>query len=404
MKTMAAKKADPSAASFDQALLQTSAEGALAAVTKAGEQAAALVDAWVQAKNAAAVAAVAEDDKAPGPARKAARRGVNVLKARGIAIPEKARITRAVGDPIEGYDAWFVPPDGSGTHMVVLAARRQSGKLYVVHTTMREDVGILDVRALEMSRSQLKASFDESARRMGYSPAVVPVDWARARVAKSRAENAKTGAIVPLGLDSHSEVLGPAPDQMPPHPVDAAKLDLPTGASAVIASAELHREPELGGWLPAGPAVQELLIEVGQKLATSGGAEQDPQKVDNAVKDGLDNATDRFFTPEIRERLAERMKDAAVSVLARAGRERAADVMAVAQAVVAAGLITSPPRDIPFLRGFFQKALAIIAAQQGGQLSIPVPVSDAPSGAPSGGAPIGAQPGDKVSPGGIVLP
>lgn len=396
---MAAKKAETSAASsFDQALLQTSGENALGAVTKAGEQAAALVDAWVQAKNAAAVAAVAEDDKAPGPARKAARRGINVLKARGVAIPEKTRIARVAGDPIEGYDAWFVPPDGSGTHMVILAARRQSGKLYVVHTTMQEDVGIRDVRALEMSRSQLKSSFDESARRMGYSPAVVPVEWARARVAKSRAENAKTGAIVPLGLDSHTEVLGPAPDQMPAHPVDAAKLELPTGAQVVLASAELHREPELGGWLPAGPAVQELLIEVGQKLATSGGAEQDPEKVDNAVKEGLDNATDRFFTPEIRERLAERMKDAAVSILTRVGRERAADVMAVAQAVVSAGLITSPPRDIPFLRGFFQKALAIIASQQGGQLSIPVPVAD-PSGAPAG-----AQPGDKVSPGGIVLP
>src|SRR5690348_13043440 len=171
MKTMAAKKADTSAAAFDQALVQTSGENAASAVAKAGEQGAALVDAWVNAKNAAAVAAVAEDDKAPAPARKAARRGLNVLKARGVAIPEKTHIARVSGDPIEGYEAWFVPPDGSGTHMVVLAARRQSGKLYVVHTTMREDVGILDVRALDMSRSQIKASFDESARRMGYSPA-----------------------------------------------------------------------------------------------------------------------------------------------------------------------------------------------------------------------------------------
>jgi hypothetical protein len=50
------------------------------------------------------------------------------------------------------------------------------------------------------------------------------------------------------------------------------------------------------------------------------------------------------------------------------------------------------------LRGFFQKALAIIASQQGGQLSIPVPV-------PESGAPVaGPAPGEKVSPGGIVLP
>src|SRR4051812_40793678 len=103
---MTAKKADTVAASsFDAATLQTGAEGALAAVVKAEARGAALVEAWVQAKNAGAVAALAEDDKAPAPARKAARRGINVLKARGVAIPERTRVTRMVGDPIEGHDA-----------------------------------------------------------------------------------------------------------------------------------------------------------------------------------------------------------------------------------------------------------------------------------------------------------
>jgi hypothetical protein len=398
---MSATKAHAgTATSFDASTLGTDADGAVAQVIASGERGAALVEAWVQAKNGAAVAAVAEDDKAPAPARKAARRGLNVLKARGVPIPERTRIARLAGDPVEGYDAWFVPPDGAGTHMVILAMRRRSGKHYVVHTTMREEVGLLDVRALEMSRSQLRASFDESARRMGYPPVPVPVGWARARVAAARANNAKSGAIVPLGLESHAEVLGPTPDKAPPHPIDEAKLELPAAAAVVERSADLHREPELGAWLPAGPAVQDLLIEVGQKLGSAGGPEQDPKKIDDAVRDALDSSTDRFFGPEIRERLAERMKDAAISILAREGRERAAEVMAIAGAVLSAGLITSPPHEIPFLRGFFQKALAILASQQGGQLSIPVPVAEGDPGAPSGLA----QPGDKVSPGGIVLP
>ena len=398
---MSATKADAGAnTSFDAKALATDADGAVAAVKAAGDRGPALVEAWVQAKNAAAVAALAEDDKAPAPARKAARRGLNVLKSRGVSIPERTRIARVAGDPIEGYDAWFVPPDGAGTHMVVLAARRQSGKHYVVHTTMREEVGLLDVRALEMSRSQLRSSFDESARRMGYPPTPVPVDWARARVASARANNAKSGAVLPLGLDSHAEVIGPAPDKEPPHPVDQAKLEIPAATAVVPNSADLHREPELGAWLPAGPAVQELLIEVGQKLAGGGGTEQDATKIDDAVREALDNSTDRFFGPEIRERLSARMKDAAISILAREGRERAAEVMAVAAAVLAAGLITSPPHEIPFLRGFFQKALAILASQQGGQLQIPVPVAPPEEGA----VPAGAQPGEKVSPGGIILP
>ena len=397
---MAADKNEAAATPFDAATLAVGADGALSAANDAGERAAALVEAWVQAKNAAAVAAVAENDKAQPAARKAARRGLNVLKSRGVAIPERRQITRVAGDPVEGYDAWFVPPDGAGTFMVVLAARRKSGKHYVVHTTMREEVGLLDVRALEMSRSQLRASFDESARRMGYPPVVVPVDWARARVAAARASNAKSGAILPLGLDSHADVLGPAPDKAPPHPIDQAKLDIPAAATVVANSADLHREPELGAWLPAGPAVQELLLEVGQKLSAAGGAEPDPKKIDDAVREALDNMTDRFFGPEMREHLAGRMKDAAISILARTGRERAAEVMGTASAVVAAGLITSPPHEIPFLRGFFQKALAILASQQGGQLSIPVPVAQ--EGAEA--APAGAEPGEKVSPGGIILP
>jgi hypothetical protein len=398
---MSATKADTGAKTpFDASALATDADGALTAVKAAGDRGPALVEAWVQAKNAAAVAALAEDDNAPAPARKAARRGLNVLKARGVQIPARARIAKVAGDPIEGYDAWFVPPDGAGTHMVVLAARRQSGKHYVVHTTMREEVGLLEVRALEMSRSQLRASFDESARRMGYGPTPVPIEWARARVASARANNAKSGMVLPLGLDSHAEVIGPAPDKAPIHPIDAAKLDIPSGADVVTNSADLHREPELGAWLPAGPAVQDLLIEVGQKLAASGSTEQDANKIDDAVREALDSSTDRFFGPEIRERLAERMKDAAISILARVGRERAAEVMGVAAAVVAAGLITSPPHEIPFLRGFFQKALAILASQQGGQLSIPVPVAQPEAGA----APSGAEPGEKVSPGGIILP
>jgi len=71
------------------------------------------------------------------------------------------------------------------------------------------------------------------------------------------------------------------------------------------------------------------------------------------------------------------MKDVAVSVLATEGRDRAALVMATAAATMSAGLITSPPHEVPFLRAFFQKALAMVAAQSGGQLSIPVPTARA---------------------------
>jgi hypothetical protein len=366
---------------FDADLLGADAGGAVAAVGKAGERGADLIDAWVNAKNAAAVAAVAESEAAPGPARKAARRGLNVLKSRGVAIPDRAHVARMPTDEVEGYEAWFVPPDGAGTAIVMIASRRQSGKYRIVHAIVREGVGLLEIRVLEMSRAQLKTSFDESQRRAGYAPAQVPLDWARARVASSKADNAKSGAVLPLGLDTHADILGAAPAQPPEHPVDAAKLDVKAAAPSVAESSSLHNEPELRAWLPTGLAMQELLLDVGQKLGASAGGEgpQDQEKVDAAIGAAIDAATDRFFAPEIRERLAARLKDSAISVLARAGRERAAQVLATAEAAVAAGLITSPPHEVPFLRGFFQKGLAMVAAQSGGKLEIPVP---APSESP----------------------
>jgi hypothetical protein len=66
------------------------------------------------------------------------------------------------------------------------------------------------------------------------------------------------------------------------------------------------------------------------------------------------------------------MKDSALSVLGRDGKEKALEVVAAIGAIERSGLITDPPREVPFLRAFFDKALAVLAAQGGGQLRVPV--------------------------------
>src|SRR5712671_3456051 len=112
------------AVGFAEDWLDADGERARGLVDEAKERGASLVEAWVARKNAPAVAAIAADDAAPAPARKAARRGINVLKSRGVAIPDRSHVARLPGDPIEGYDAWFVPPDGGGTLIVLIASRR----------------------------------------------------------------------------------------------------------------------------------------------------------------------------------------------------------------------------------------------------------------------------------------
>lgn len=135
-------------------------------------------------------------------------------------------------------------------------------------------------------------------------------------------------------------------------------------------------------WLPDRGALDEMLQKVGERLGADGVS--DPEKVNEALREEIDAATDRFFSPEVREIVARRLADAAISVRSRKGTDRAIEMLSVARAIREAGLITAPPREIPFLTGFFQKALGILAQQSGGQLRVPVAQGGgAPAEAPS---------------------
>ena len=124
-----------------------------------------------------------------------------------------------------------------------------------------------------------------------------------------------------------------------------------------------------------------MLQKVGERLGVAGVS--DPEAIGPALREEMEAATDRFFSPEVRNVVAARMRDGAISIRARKGDERAAEVLAVARAVREAGLITAPPREIPFLVAFFQKALGALAQQGGGQLRVPVQQTpSAPEAAP----------------------
>lgn len=372
--------------------------GAAAALASAGERGVELVEAWVAASNAAALAVVADDESVAAPSRKAARRGLAVLKSRGVAPPERHHVAKLGAKEPETLEAYFVAPDPTGAFVLTIAARTKNGRARMVDVAIRDRFGVLRVGNGEASKSDLRRSFDDIERRAGFSPVEVPVEWARFRIAKARAENATSGAVLPLGLDRAADLVSPAPAAEPAHPIDVAAVAISDAEGAVARSVDLHAEPEFRSWLPDGRAAQDMLVRIGSAIGEGGGSDQ--EKVDAAVGAEIDAATDRFFSPEVREVLIGRMRDAAISVLARAGAARAGDVLATVDAVRSAGLVTSTPREIPFLRGFFQKVLAIMAAQGGGQITVPVPAGDAAIERAEAAAKLG----EKVSAGGIILP
>lgn len=365
------------ASDFDSKLLSTPADGALASLAKAGARAAELVEAWVKAGNAAAVAEAAE--RAEGAARKAARRGLNVLKARGVAVPEPARVSAVTGEKAaEQTEAFMLSPDSLGNVLLAITTRSPTARGKVAFVYLNDDQGVHRVDVGELSQSQLKDALAKALPGARYKAVAVPVDWARQRVAGARARHAERKIPEPMGFSRAESLLSPVPSETVAHPFDAEGLELSIEDATDMAktSAELHGLPELQGWFPEKSAVDEMFAFVGKGLSEAGHdptKEPEPEALRNALTEQIAAATDRYFTPERRAQLVMALKDAALSVLAREGEEKALQISALAKVAAEAGLITNPPREIPFLRGYFEKAVSLLALQNQGRLRIPVP-------------------------------
>lgn len=358
---------------FSSEQLEASADSALGVVAGAGADAPALVAEWIKANNAAAVQAVAE--LGDGAARKAARRGLNVLKARGVNIPEPSR--KGAAQPASpaaeaARQAWLLPPDSGGTEALVLAERLPSGSYNAAFVYFRDGQSILRVQTGTLSLSKIKESMQQALGGAGYAPVSVPWPWAQYRIAERRAWHLAKSVPEPLGMTSTQKLLEGAPTTPPVHPFDEEGLALGDEDAERLArdSAVLHQWPEFRSWLPPERSVKDLLLQIGRRLP-------DPkisaEQLEPIMRQQVAAATDRYFTPERRAALGQRMKDSGLSVLARQGEHAALQVAAVIHVIVGAGLITNPPSDVQFLTGYFDKALALLAAQQGGQLRIPIP-------------------------------
>jgi hypothetical protein len=362
------KEAAPVAVELQAEWIAAGASGAKAAVDAAGGAAEKLVEAWIKSQNAEALVEVEALTDVAGPVRKAAKRGVFALKSKGVAIPE--RKSAAAAPKASDADAWeatFLPPDGRGSVAFTIAKKLSDGRLQVAEVIAREPQGVVQAASAWLSRTQLREGHQRAQSRAGIAPVAVPVAWARKRIAEALKLNGTSGTLLPLGLDRCRELIEPAPEAAE-HPISALEATLAEGAAP--AAAALHNEPEFRGWLPDAPAIDEMLRKLGESLG-EGGA-KDPEKVSKGLDEEVKNATDRYFSPEVRGVVASRLRDAALSVRARAGEEKAKEVVATARAVEQAGLITSPPRDVAFLSAFFQKAVALLLQKGSGSLRIPM--------------------------------
>jgi hypothetical protein len=374
------------ASDFDAKLLASAAADALSNLNKAGPKAPQLVEAWVKSGNAAAV--VEASERGEGAVRKAARRGLNVLKARGVAVPEPTRVSAVTGaKSAEQTEAFLLSPDSMGNVLIAITTRSITSRGRVVFVYLNDELGVHRVDVGELSQSQLKEALAKALPGARYKAVTVPVEWARRRIADARARHAERKIPEPLGFARAESLLGPVPSEAVAHPFDAEgfELSLEDAAEMVKNSAQLHNLPELAGWFPEKGAVDELFAFVGKALSDAGhDPTQEPpaEALRDAMAEQIAAATDRYFTPERRAQLVVALKDAALSALPREGEEIGLQLSALAKVAAEAGLITNPPREIPFLRGYFEKAVSLVAMQNQGRIRIPVPARPADAPAP----------------------
>jgi hypothetical protein len=265
--------------------------------------------------------------------------------------------------------ASYVPPDTNGMTFFSIAQRQPGGRYRVADVITSMPQGIVHASSGRIPGKQIRLWRNRVKERFGTEPVEVPVEWARHCVAEARKQNAISKEILPLGIDKCAALFEPIAADAPPHPLADLdnKVDDGLATGARDGSAELHADPEFRSWLPAKEVLEELLAKLGERV----GADQadDKDAVNEAVRSEVAAATDRFFTPEQRQLLADRMRGSAISVRSRSGDDQALRVLAVAKAVRDAGLVTSPPSDLPFLLSFFQKGVAMLVEQ--GQLRVP---------------------------------
>jgi hypothetical protein len=362
---------NPEAGAFDAALLDVGADGALDAAKSAGDRTAALVDQWIARGNAAAVAELAEHGS--GAARKAARRGLNVLKSRGVSIPGTRRVaTLGSARGEETIEAWMMAPDAAGSVLIVVAARSPASRYRAAFVFLNDSVGVHRVESAELSQSQLRESLANVLPGARYKAVKVPVPWARARIAGARRRHAEQGVPEPLGFASAESLISPVPNPPPDHPFDEEGLELADEDARDVAkdSASLHALPEFRAWFPEKIAIDEMLAKLGETITP--GEQPDQETMKQRLDQEIASATDRYFSPQRREHLVRCMKDSAFSVLSRDGEQKALEIAATVKVVQSCGLITDPPHEVPFLRGYFEKAISLLLAQGGGNLKIPV--------------------------------
>ncbi len=321
------------------------------ALSLPGPLAAAVARAAVEGGRADLLAALAAHPSRE--AAKEAKRGLHLLRSRGVAVPEPAR-PPAPAPPPAGPEAelpcYASTVDGQGER-AVWSARNVPGRgVEVGQAVVSDTLGLLDLQVALLGRKEFRSfgrDIGDKGRAMGV--AELGREEAKSLLAAARALNESSGRPLPAGADAWLSRLGPARE--PPDPADGFP-PLPEGqeAEALERSGGLHDLPMLRGWL----ADEEVLRGLAHRLdevAVSPLYIDQRQRAEQAAR-AVADATEAWLDEPRRRRLSARLF-AVARHLERLGHEASARAAAAAGRALVAG---RPASRIPFARILVEKA------------------------------------------------
>jgi regulator of protease activity HflC (stomatin/prohibitin superfamily) len=284
---------------------------------------------------------------------KEAKRGLHVLRTRGVAVPELPR-SAPVPPPAPAepeLPCYASAIDGQGERAVWLA-RAVPGKGIEVAQAILSDVkGLVSLQVGMLGRKEYRAFAGSLVERGGaLGVAEIGREAAHSLVAEGRRLAESAGKPLPEGAALWLSRLGEA-RPLPDPATRFAPLAPEEERAAVAASARLHQLPLLRGWLAEEDALRAAALKL-DEVAASPLYIDDRQRAEQARRT-LDDAVTGYFDAARRALWSRRLWLTAAH-LADTGDPESANAAAAAARALASG---ADPLEVPFARMLFEKAL-----------------------------------------------
>lgn len=305
----------------------------------------------------AALAARPEKDVA-----KEAKRGLHLLRARGVSVPEPPRPAAAPAAPAPepALPAYATAVDARGERAVWLPRTVPGKGVEIAQAVISDERGIVELQVGTVGRKEWRAIAKGLLER-GAAMGLGEVERAHAAslLVSARALNDASGQVLPEGADLWLRQLGPAAP--PPDPA-ARFAPLPEGEEreALAASGALHELRLLRSWL----AEEDFLRQVAARLdeiSVSPLYLDEAQRAAQAARTVAD-AVDSYFDERRRRALSSRLFSIAAHLEDGGDAPHARAAAAAARALAA----DVAPRAIPFARLLVEKAFPDVAPAPAG--------------------------------------